>query len=265
MSTIASPRTSTTFSSPRGSISTDTTSGRPGLSASNADRGSLRRNRAALRDYYGLKAAAQGNSHETLDSAALDAQEASDTQTLESERDSELDKAGLDPHSYVQHLLSNESLEGLLRVEAGVVSDVRSLDGEKKALVYDNYSKLITATDTIRSMREKMDPMNLTTSTLGPAIGHIAETALALRADLKTKHPKDTSAKDDDLKNQRATVRWVLDSPERIRRKMNAGDTDSAELEWKDISALLDKWQGIQGTDEVRRACLDALQSEEKE
>ncbi len=28
--------------------------------------------------------------------------------------------------------------------------EIRSLDGERKALVYDNYSKLIAATDTIK-------------------------------------------------------------------------------------------------------------------
>lgn len=31
-----------------------------------------------------------------------------------------------------------------------VLLDIRGLDGERKALVYDNYSKLIAATDTIR-------------------------------------------------------------------------------------------------------------------
>lgn len=32
-------------------------------------------------------------------------------------------------------------------------TEIRSLDGERKALVYDNYSKLIAATDTIRKVR----------------------------------------------------------------------------------------------------------------
>ena len=30
--------------------------------------------------------------------------------------------------------------------------EIKGLDGERKALVYDNYSKLITATDTIRKV-----------------------------------------------------------------------------------------------------------------
>jgi len=69
-----------------------------------------------------------------------------------------------------------------MRVEAGLVSDIRTLDGEKKALVYDNYSKLIAATDTIRKMRTGMDPLTPTTATLAPAIAHIAESARALSA-----------------------------------------------------------------------------------
>lgn len=33
------------------------------------------------------------------------------------------------------------------------VLEIRALDGERKALVYDNYSKLIAATETIRKVR----------------------------------------------------------------------------------------------------------------
>lgn len=33
-----------------------------------------------------------------------------------------------------------------------VWTEIRGFDGERKALVYDNYSKLIAATDTIRKV-----------------------------------------------------------------------------------------------------------------
>jgi vacuolar protein sorting-associated protein 51 len=32
------------------------------------------------------------------------------------------------------------------------MEDIRNLDGERKSLVYDNYNKLITATETIRKV-----------------------------------------------------------------------------------------------------------------
>lgn len=66
---------------------------------------------------------------------------------------SEIDSTGFDSDRYASTLLDREGLEGILRVEAGLLRDIRGFDGEKKALVYDNYSKLIGATDTIRKVK----------------------------------------------------------------------------------------------------------------
>jgi YD repeat-containing protein len=52
----------------------------------------------------------------------------------------------------VRGLLEREGLKGVLSVENELVGEIRGLDGERKALVYDNYSKLIAATDTIRKV-----------------------------------------------------------------------------------------------------------------
>lgn len=40
----------------------------------------------------------------------------------------------------------------VLMSECGDDIEIRGLDGERKALVYDNYSKLIAATETIRKV-----------------------------------------------------------------------------------------------------------------
>ena len=49
-------------------------------------------------------------------------------------------------------MLADSGLEELVRAYARVVGETRALDAEKKALVYDNYSKLISATETIRKV-----------------------------------------------------------------------------------------------------------------
>lgn len=245
MSTIASPRPS--ISSRRTSTSTDTA-----VQSSQADKGSLRRNRAALRDYYGLKAA-----------DSPDPQATPPIPSFESERESELDKPDFNPATYVSTLLSKESIDGVLKVEAGLVSEIRSLDGEKKALVYDNYSKLIAATDTIKNMRERMDPLTPTTSTLTPAIGHIAEVAAGLSSELKKSHAA-SGADTELLKKQRdekATVRWVLDAPGRLRMLMENNQREEAEKQWTDVSKLLAKWNGVRGVDEIRKACSATMES----
>lgn len=66
---------------------------------------------------------------------------------------SEIDAEGFDADAYVQTKLRESGLEDLLKTYTRVLGEIRALDAEKKALVYDNYSKLITATETIRKVR----------------------------------------------------------------------------------------------------------------
>jgi len=245
MSTIASPRPSIALSSRRTSTSTDRSVSATRNPGPGPATGNLRRNRAALRDYYNLKA---GSADESKDVPP--------TPTLDPEIESELDKEGFDPEQYVKDILAREGLEGVMRVEAGLISEIRTLDGEKKALVYDNYSKLIAATDTIRKMRTNMDPLTPTTATLTPAIGHIAETATALSESLRKQHGDGgTSETQKKKKEQQELVRWVLDAPSRLGKLVEDGREEEAKTEWSRVSSLLDKWTPVSGVKDVRRAC----------
>ncbi|KAK5114742.1 hypothetical protein LTR62_002316 [Meristemomyces frigidus] len=241
MSTIASPRPSIGLSSRRTSTSTDTTTrststSRPAAAGSN----SIRPKRTALRDYYNIKAGAPP-----------------DAAPAESDTVSELDRPDFDAHAYVESLLAREGLEGVLKVEAGLVSEIRGLDGEKKALVYDNYSKLIVATDTIRSMREKMDPVTETSSLVGE-IGQISERATLLSQGLRA-----GAGDDGTVERQRQSVKWVLAAPRRFRDMVQDGQKEEAEAEWKEVTALLDRWNGVNGVEEVRTGCEQALQEDQ--
>ena len=182
MSTIASPRASTSIRSPS---STRNSFDAPRNASLNP-----RRNRAALRDYYGLKATtARERDTSTSSRTRRISEESSHTELgpeLEEESLTELDNPGFDAEAFVQNILSSNGLPGVLRVEADLVSQIRNLDSDRKSLVYDNYSKLLAATSTIRRMLGNMDPLTPTTNTLAPAISHIAETAAGLSAAVGT-------------------------------------------------------------------------------
>ncbi|KAF2084534.1 hypothetical protein K490DRAFT_48919 [Saccharata proteae CBS 121410] len=249
MSTIASPRPSSSIRSPS-STRTSIDTARPSTTTN-----TRRRDRAALRDYYNLKAAAP------VDAAAGSG--ASGSSAGEDET-SELDREGFDAAQFVRERLAKEGLEGVLRCEAGLVGQIRGLDGERKALVYDNYSKLIAATDTIRKMRTNMDPLTPTTSTLSPAISHIAETASALSASIAehavTPPRSTTPAPINEAKEkQKQTVRWVLDTPRRLREKLEKGEREGAEREWEVVGEVLGKWKGVDGVDALKRECEGVL------
>ena len=108
MSTIASPRASTSIRDPSSSrTSLDTV---PTSSRSQTTPTAGRRNRAALRDYYGLK------SPQTADTSSSEALSNIDVEV------SELDREGFDAETYVQELLTREGLEGILKAESGLLS-----------------------------------------------------------------------------------------------------------------------------------------------
>lgn len=248
-----------------------------------------RRNRSALRDYYNLKqpqSQPQPHLHpqllQSVASATSDESGVRRSPTTEEAPEhavsvaspslsgvgvpvaAELDSPNFDAQRYVDHLLATSSLSTILKAENTLVGDIRTLDGERKALVYDNYSKLIRAVETIGKMRQSMDqrgaPLTMT-RTLAPAIAFVAETASTLIQEGEEQRRRIQEAKTLEAARSRSkvdekeTVRWVLAAPKRLERLVAKGKAEEAQRDWDEISRLLDRWDGVKGVLEVRRAC----------
>ncbi|KAK2003993.1 hypothetical protein LX36DRAFT_624088 [Colletotrichum falcatum] len=215
---------------------------------------SKRANRAALREYYNLKKAAGG-------APSLEVTEDSSDRGGFAEHSevppSELDSPSFDADAYVRKALAENSLDDLLRVYTRVLGEIRALDAEKKALVYDNYSKLISATETIRKMRANMDPLNPMASTLDPAIAGIYVQASSIRDSLrKAVAPPDSEQREDEAAAARRwrtkqLAREVLGTPEKLRALMAQGKVEEARREWEMPRRLLEVWKekGLGGND----------------
>jgi hypothetical protein len=155
-------------------------------------------------------------------------------------------------------------------------TEIRNLDSDRKSLVYDNYSKLLAATSTIRRMRGNMDPLAPTTHTLGPAISHIADIATSLSSPgpgaqarpeglgISVRVEEDTVEKADTehKQKQRDTVRWVLDTPRRLRALIDQDRDEEADQEWKEVSEILDQWEGVAGVQALREECEEIMKEE---
>ncbi|KAI0123682.1 Vps51/Vps67-domain-containing protein [Xylariales sp. AK1849] len=273
MSTIASPREPPRRmpSSQNINASTPTSSARPSFDAPRSATGSPnpntsnafpstptplsaapKRNRAALREYYNLrnKAAAVTPSVEVTDPFG-EHHEASEVPL------SEMDKEGFEAEAFVRRSLAENGMEELLRLYTRTLGEIRALEAEKKALVYDNYSKLIAATETIRKMRANMDPLNPMASTLDPAVAQIYSQASAIRESLRQSIPQpDGSRKEAEEARQRKLrtkqlALEVLETPDRIRALVSEGRLEDARQAWKTPRKLLETWKdrGIGGDD----------------
>lgn len=217
-----------------------------------------KRNRAALREYYNLKkptAAPPPGTPPTLEVTSP----LSDTPTSANPHSeippSDLDSPSFDAEAYVRGALSSSSLADLLRLYARVLGEMRALDAEKKALVYDNYSKLIAATETIRRMQTNMDPLNPVASTLDPAIGRVYEMARGCREGIRAQVEEGAGdgerERAERRKRTREVAREVLGLPARLRELVARGKADEARREWEMPRRLLVSWKekGVGGGD----------------
>ncbi|KAE9556197.1 hypothetical protein FO519_000536 [Halicephalobus sp. NKZ332] len=75
-----------------------------------------------------------------------------------------LNSTEFSPEAYVNGLVHRKGLDELVAIEEDMVQSVRRLDSEMQQLVYENYSKFLSATNTVRSMQDQFSQMcdNLT-------------------------------------------------------------------------------------------------------
>lgn len=269
MSTITSPRDTSVNGRRIPQISTPTSSSRPSLEIqSRSTDGSPsraplqappKRNRAALREYYNLQSQGSPNPNNSSPKLADDSSSISSIHDSSDVLDSELDAPNFHAQTYIKHVLETQSLGELLRTYNGVLTDIRALDAEKKALVYDNYSKLIAATETIKRMRENMGPLNPMASTLDPAIARIYEMAEKVRGEMRGQVGKDDIVDEGEREKERRrekareVVLRALGTPEKIRELLKEGKENEARTTWEPTLRMLERWKerGVGGPDVV--------------
>ncbi|KAK7469788.1 hypothetical protein BaRGS_00036215 [Batillaria attramentaria] len=109
-----------------------------------------RRKRLDLKSYYGLDANGEVILPPDKDGAG---------RTAASADPCDINSPHFQPDVYLNKLIQEKSLVELMDQEQSMVKDVRSLDSDMQTLVYENYNKFISATDTIRKMKNDFKKM----------------------------------------------------------------------------------------------------------
>lgn len=258
----------------------------------------IRRNRAALRDYYNLKSRPQqplsqsdrgsiSRKSSTTSTATTVTNDLTSTSTSlppstgTSILPPSIDDPSFDPQSYVQNLQRTFPLHTLLKTEAALISEIKYLDGERKALVYDNYSKLIGATKMIGQMQRAMNDGVGATDFLSSGKAHgglkevesvkeMVEKIGKVAAELSSENHSSTTydghhgqTEGGLARNQTHKinlVRWVVEAPSRFAKLSEEGKSEELLTQWKELSRVLDMWDGVKGIQEVRMRCSEIVE-----
>ena len=84
-----------------------------------------------------------------------------------------LDRTDFDADAYVRDLLKTRPLDRLLEHDDGLRREVKTLGSDLQSLVYENYSKFIGATDTIRDMKENVGAMEAEVAKLSATMADV--------------------------------------------------------------------------------------------
>ncbi|VDP94698.1 unnamed protein product [Echinostoma caproni] len=117
-----------------------------------------------------------------------------------------IDGSSFNARAYLEKHLKEKDLSDLILEEKVLTEQIRSLDSEMQTLMYDNYSKFISATDTIRLMKsdfkyveKEMDCLVKNMSSIG-ARDRLNATVAALQE--KTSGVRKSTKEQGDLQNK---------------------------------------------------------------
>ncbi|KAJ1328728.1 hypothetical protein BSLG_009963 [Batrachochytrium salamandrivorans] len=217
---------------------------------------SRRGRRNLLKDYYGLSeglgvSTTNSGGAESATSSQLISEIASPTSIRAELYPRRADPIDNDSEEYHPELALNKMLKEmtmpqLIRKDNQLVEEIRELDGDMKTLVYENYSKFISATDTIRKMKSNAEEMELQISLLEKKICTVTKSAENIHSTLAPQRAKihQLSGVHSLIKKQieDECCLIMVDVERRVREKFEAEKTSISQIsENVGVSAQLNK------------------------
>ncbi|KAI9207528.1 uncharacterized protein BJ171DRAFT_578644 [Polychytrium aggregatum] len=197
-----------------------------------------RRARNLLQSYYGTIASSDG---------------ANDAHNM--------DAGSFDKDKYIQNLLANSSLSELIQKDNELVAAIKSLDGDMKTLVYENYSKFISATDTISRMKRNVDNMDAQMGQLHEKMERISLHSTGLHSELEERRTKmhQLTGVHDLLK--KARLNFVFDLPTKLKQCLKKKMYQQAVDYYCRTAGLLAHYQHLAVFKNITEECKDIMTS----
>ncbi|XP_042295541.1 LOW QUALITY PROTEIN: vacuolar protein sorting-associated protein 51 homolog [Sceloporus undulatus] len=142
--------------------------------------GGKRRPRGMLKLYYGLQPQEEGQ------------QEMAAAAEGQGQLPTDINGPHFDPEAFLTKLRKECPLAQLMDCETDMVRQIRALDSDMQTLVYENYNKFISATDTIRKMKNDFKKMEDEMDCLAANMAVITEFSASISSTLQDQHQQIT-------------------------------------------------------------------------
>ncbi|KAI8636052.1 exocyst complex component Sec5-domain-containing protein [Parasitella parasitica] len=171
----------------------------------------------------------------------------------ENARPFDLDGNTFNSSKYFGSLLKEKTLQGLIEKDNQLIGEIREIDGDMKTLVYENYSKFISATDTIRKMKSNVESMESEMSRLNENIANISRQSKIINKELGPNRQKIQQLSN--VHNSLKRLQFIFELPNRLQHCLVKGKYGQAVKYFSKASKLLNHYQHMAAFKGIERDC----------
>ncbi|OCT84019.1 vacuolar protein sorting-associated protein 51 homolog [Xenopus laevis] len=165
----------------------------------------------------------------------------------------DVDGVHFNPELYLTKLRKESSLSQLMDVEADMVRQIRSLDSEMQTLVYENYNKFISATDTIRKMKNDFKKMEDEMDGLATNMAVITEFSARISSTLQERHQQITKLSG--VHTLLRKLQFLFELPARLKKCIELGAYAQAVSYHSKARSVLQQYQHMPSFHGIQTDC----------
>ncbi|XP_053685419.1 vacuolar protein sorting-associated protein 51 homolog [Sabethes cyaneus] len=169
----------------------------------------------------------------------------------------DMDSASFDPDRYLQKLLKECSLKQIMDTEAAIVRQTQTLHSDMQTLVYENYNKFISATDTIRKMKTDFKSMETEMNLLVANMASISKCSEKITDTLQETRTQLTrlSGKHQLLKK----LQFLSSLPAKLKTLIDEGNYQQAVQEYNHAQKVLQQYGNQPSFQGIQEDCINIL------
>ncbi|POG78002.1 hypothetical protein GLOIN_2v1541000 [Rhizophagus irregularis DAOM 181602=DAOM 197198] len=169
----------------------------------------------------------------------------------------DIDFSAFDVNKYVNNMLAEKHLSELMQRDNDLSTEIRQLDGDMKTLVYENYSKFISATDTIRKMKSNVENMESEMDQLSQSINNISNVTSSVNSALGLKRDKilQLTGVHDLLKK----IQFIFELPTRLKNCLDQKSYAQAVRYYAKTSKLLEHYRSLSVFSSIEIECKEIM------
>ncbi|ORX52382.1 hypothetical protein DM01DRAFT_1336753 [Hesseltinella vesiculosa] len=168
-----------------------------------------------------------------------------------------MDDAYFDGLKYFAKLVKEQPLNNLIKADNDLVAEVQEIEGDMKTLVYENYSKFISATDTIRKMKSNVEQMESAMDKLNEKIQTISVHNKAIHGTLQPNRQKIQQL--DSVHHQLQRLEFIFALPSRLQQCETDGNYTQAVKYYARARKLLDHYQDMPTFQSIELECASIM------